>query len=114
PLCMNQTTWFYSGVDTNIIATPYDRLYSGNLLTQASELARYDHLDYPCAQLKTTVIDLSKYLQMHINFGILNGVRIIDSTTEVMMRTTQVNVTTGGVGSHDGVPIIFNEDECLG
>jgi len=106
-LCMNQTAWFYSGIDTNIIAWPYGA-------DSGDPLALYEKLDYPCCQLKTTVIDFSKYMLMHMNFGILNGVRVIDSTTEVMMRTPQVNLITGGVVKHDGVPITFNLDECLG
>jgi CubicO group peptidase (beta-lactamase class C family) len=113
PLCMNQTAWFYAGVDTNIVARPYHG-YNGNSLNQAEDWGLYERLDYPCIQIKTTLTDLSKYLQMHMNYGILNGVRIIDSTTEVMMRTPQVLLVDNAVVIHDNVALHHTAEECLG
>jgi CubicO group peptidase (beta-lactamase class C family) len=80
PLCMNNTRWFYSELDTNIVARPY-RDNSAN-----GRIALYEMPDYPGGGLKTTLVDLSRFMLMHGNYGILDGVRIIDSETELMMR----------------------------
>src|SRR6185436_1761466 len=75
PLCMNNTSWYFSGVDVNIVAQPYKR----SLQDRPYDL--YESQDFPCRQLKTNTVDLSKFLLMHMNFGKLGGVRIIDSAT---------------------------------
>ena len=93
PLCMANTAWYFNEIDTNIVARPYSETAN-----KTKEIGLYEIQNYPCAQLKTTVIDLSKYLLMHMNCGILEGIRIIDSTTEVMMRTIEnVDVDIPGV-----------------
>jgi CubicO group peptidase (beta-lactamase class C family)/flagellar hook assembly protein FlgD len=84
PLCMNTTSWYFNEIDTNVVARPY-----WETANKTKEIGLYEVLNYPCSQLKTTIIDLSKYLLMHMNYGILDGIRIIDSTTEVMMRNLE-------------------------
>jgi hypothetical protein len=77
---MNNTAWHFSGVNTDIVGRPYT---VGN---KNKDFGFYEVLYYPCSQLKTSIVDLSRYLLMHMNYGILDGVRIIDNTTEAMMR----------------------------
>lgn len=86
PLCMNHTGWYYSQVDTNIVSRPYYLL--GNTSTnQLTTFHLYETTHYPSNQLKTTLVDLSKFMLMHMNYGVLDGIRIIDSATEVLMRS---------------------------
>lgn len=84
PLCMNNTGWYFSEVDTNIVARPYSELANNT-----RDIGLFEQLYYPCSQLKTTIVDLSKYLLMHMNYGILDGVRILEHSTEAMMRQVQ-------------------------
>jgi CubicO group peptidase (beta-lactamase class C family) len=84
PLCMNNTGWYFSDVDTNIVARPYHFEKNKNKM---EDYGLYELPDYPAAQLKTSIIDLSRFLQMHANYGILNGVRILDSATVALIRT---------------------------
>lgn len=87
PLCMNNTAWYYSELDNNLVATPYDAITSNNHTTPYD---LYELADYPGGGLKSTAGDISRFMQMHMNYGILDGVRIIEAETEEMMRTVQV------------------------
>ncbi|HYV90531.1 MAG TPA: serine hydrolase [Chitinophagales bacterium] len=109
PLCMNNTAWYYSELDTNLVARPYQ--LHGNQLVDYN---LYECPDYPGRQLKSTAIDLSKFILMHLNYGILDGARIIDSTTEVMMRTTQIVAIPNGSLMHDNQIVNLQVGECLG
>ena len=87
PLCMNHTGWYFSEIDSNIVSRPYQYNSSEN---KYLDYGLYEYPDYPDGQIKTTVTDLSRYLLMHMNYGGLDGTRILDSTTVVLMRTVQV------------------------
>jgi len=84
PLCMSNTRWYYSELDTNVVARPYKRN------SPSADYDLYEIPDYPSGGLKTTVLDMSRFMLMHGSYGILDGVRIIDSTTEVMMRRHEI------------------------
>ena len=113
PLCMNHTWWFHNQVNPPIVSIPY--VYSNNSVNSPVAWDLYERPDYPCVTIKSTVIDFSKFMLMHMNFGILNGVRIIDSTTEVMMRTVQIatNLTEIGV-TVNGQPVNYEMLSGLG
>lgn len=85
PLCMDNTSWFLSGLDTTKIARPYS--YSGSNYT---DNGLYGYPDYPDGQLRTTATSLAKFMQMHINYGKLGTTRILDSLTVKNMRTIQL------------------------
>lgn len=89
PLCMNNTAWYYSELDINLAVTPYDAVNSFN---HPFTYDLYEWVDYPAMGLKSTVFDISRFMQMHLNYGILEGVRIIESETEDMMRSVQVTI----------------------
>ena len=114
PLCMNHTAWFFSQVDTNVVSRPYD--YMGNA-NHPIDLGLYESTNYPGQQVKTTVVELSKFILMHMNYGILDGVRIIDATTETMMRSYLRPATGLGAGltlTVEGVPVDFQLEMGLG
>ncbi|MGB4832431.1 MAG: serine hydrolase domain-containing protein [Chitinophagales bacterium] len=56
PLCMTNTGWFLSELDTNLIAHPYDYI-SGSYY----DYGLYGYPDYPDGQLRTTSLSLAKF-----------------------------------------------------
>ena len=99
PLCMNNTGWYFSEIDISMVSRPYDD-------NGTREMDLYENTLYPSGQLKTSIVDLSKFLLMHMNYGILDGIRIIASTTEVMMRQPECVVVDD--------PGNVKEVQCLG
>jgi CubicO group peptidase (beta-lactamase class C family) len=114
PLCMNHTAWYHSQLDTNIISHPYYYAKGSSSINRPIDFGLYEVPIYPAVQLKTTVIDWSRFLQMHLNYGKLNGIRIIDSTTELMMRSAQLIADTNKCVEHDNATVCFRRDECFG
>ncbi|UCC78825.1 MAG: serine hydrolase [Candidatus Zixiibacteriota bacterium] len=83
-LGMDETAWFLSGLDTNNIAIPYS--WSG------SQFVRYPHSGipyYPAAQLRTSSVQLARHLIATMQYGQIEGVRILDSASVDLMTTVQ-------------------------
>ena len=80
---MNKTSWFLANLDQNKIATPYR--FNGNYWTEGHR----GWAAYPAAQLRTSAIQLSRFLSAYIQKGQLDNVRILDSTTVALMTTVQ-------------------------
>lgn len=85
PLCMENTGWFLSEIDNDLIAHPYS--YSGGAY---HDEGLYGYPDYPDGQLRTTPLSLAKFLWMHMNDGQFDGVQVLDSATIAAMRTVQL------------------------
>ena len=84
PLEMNETAWFLSELDTTHIARPYT--YSGG---NYQVHAHYGYSDYPAGQLRTSTLQLSKFLTAFMQGGEINNIRILDSATISLMTTVQ-------------------------
>ena len=84
PLCMDNTSWLLSGLDTTLIARTY---YYWNGIYY--DFGLYGYPDYPAGQLRTTLISLAKFMQMHMNYGIFDNNRILDSATISNILTVQ-------------------------
>ena len=84
PLCMDQTAWFLSELDTFNIAMPYS--WQSNSYHAEGY---YGYPDYPDGQLRTNAIAMARFLDMYMNNGKYNEVRILDSSTVAMMLTIQ-------------------------
>lgn len=88
PLNMNETAWFLSQLDINNIAMPYH--WNGS--TQIP----YGHVGkpyYPCGTLRTSSRQLARLLTAFMQYGVIDDtVRILDSTTVVLMTTSQYPV----------------------
>jgi len=87
PLNMNETSWFLNGLDTNNIAVPYQWTGSNYLPYQ-----HYGHPFYPAGWLRTSTLQLARHLVAFMQYGMIDSVRILDSTTVDLMRTTQYQV----------------------
>jgi CubicO group peptidase (beta-lactamase class C family) len=84
PLCMDNTGWFLSELNTDLVAHPYS--YSGG---DYQDEGLYGYPDYPDGQLRTTALSLAKFLWMNMNHGLFDGTQVMDSTTIADMRTIQ-------------------------
>lgn len=86
PLQMNETSWFLRDLDQSHIAMPYhfnvkDRRYIA--------YGQYGYPGYPYGQLRTSVLQLARFLLATINYGELDGARILDEATAEEMRRVQ-------------------------
>jgi len=84
PLGMNETSWFLANLNINNIAIPYN--YS------AGKYSPYEHCGwptYPDGQIRTSAIQLSRFISAFIRRGLMNGVRILESSTVDSITTVQ-------------------------
>ena len=88
PLGMTRTSFLYANLDTNNIAMPYS--YQGG---QYYPLGYPSTCIYPSSTLKSSLLDLTRFLMMFMQYGELDSVRILDSTTVALMRTIQDTIT---------------------
>jgi len=84
PLGMTETSWFIANLDTNNVAMPYDYI---NFAYEP--LGYYGISLYPAGQLRTSAAQLARHMNAFMDFGILEGNRILDSTTVEMIRADQ-------------------------
>jgi CubicO group peptidase (beta-lactamase class C family) len=89
PLEMNHTAWYLSGVDTTNFAKGYH--WTGSAYTPC---VRWSYPWYPAGYLYATAADLGQYLAAISQYGILDTVRILDSTTVVAITTPQYEWAT--------------------
>jgi CubicO group peptidase (beta-lactamase class C family) len=84
PLGMNRTAWFYENLDTNNIAMSYS--YAGG---QQVPFGFPGKPNYPSGNLKSSIVDMSRFLITFMQYGRFDTIRILDSTTVHLMRTVQ-------------------------
>ncbi len=94
PLCMNNSRWFLSELDSSNVARPYRK--SGMTLTPRPHTG---FPDYPDGQLRSTVLDLSKFLWAFVNGGVpFASARMLRSETIPLM--TRVRFAGSEMGLH--------------
>lgn len=82
PLGMSKTEWRLANTPFSEIAIPYsEEITNPN--------PHYTFPDYPNGGLRTTVVDLSKFLRMVILNGSFNNTQILSPTTMETMKTLQ-------------------------
>jgi hypothetical protein len=81
---MEETSWFFSDLDSNNIAIPYD--WNGSAYVP---FARSGWPPYPAAQLRTSALQLSNHLMAYINGGEFNDLRLLNSSTVDSAVTVQ-------------------------
>jgi len=87
PLGMEQTGWHLFDLTTNNIAMPY-RWHRG--VPGYTPYFQYGYMDYPDGSLRTSAVGLSRWLRCFMNFGELEGVRILKRSTVEEVRRPQV------------------------
>jgi len=89
PLSMYETTWFLADLDTNNLARAYH--WTGSFYNRRPW---WGGPFYPCGQLKSSVTELEQYLTAVVQYGMINTVRILDSTTVELILSHQFEVGT--------------------
>jgi CubicO group peptidase (beta-lactamase class C family) len=102
PLGMNETSWFLANLDKNNIAIPY-RYSEGSY----QPYSHYGTPVYPGAQLRTSAIQLSRFLSAFIQMGQIDGIRILDSITVALMTTSHFPTPDSQQGFIWFVPEIY-------
>jgi CubicO group peptidase (beta-lactamase class C family) len=82
PLGMNNTSWFLSNLDTDMIAVPY--LYEG---ISNTALDHYSSAVYPCGFMRTSVTQQAQLLIALMEGGALGETSILNNNTLQMMMT---------------------------
>ncbi|MBQ8484725.1 MAG: beta-lactamase family protein [Bacteroidaceae bacterium] len=62
------------------------------------QLGKSTGLFSPAGGVKMSVLDLTKYMMMHMNYGTYNGVQILTKESELLMQTQPNKNTKFGVG----------------
>ncbi|UCC79366.1 MAG: serine hydrolase [Candidatus Zixiibacteriota bacterium] len=97
PLGMNKTGWFLADfADTLDIAMPYD--WNGYYY---SPLGHYGQPHYPAVQLRSSALQMARLLTAYMQYGQIDTVRILDSSSVALMNTIQYPGIDKGVG-HPG------------
>jgi CubicO group peptidase (beta-lactamase class C family) len=84
PLGMNETSWFLANLDPDNVAMPY-----GYTNGKFIPYGQFGYADYPAGTLRTSTLQLARFLMTFIQDGRYEDVRILDSTTVQMMTTLQ-------------------------
>ncbi|MEO1715276.1 MAG: serine hydrolase, partial [Bacteroidota bacterium] len=85
PLCMPDTRWYLSELDTNQIARPY--------ATQGSSYQPIDHYsfaDYPNGLLRSSVLDLAQWMVTYLEEGQLGNTEMLSPATIQSMWSPQI------------------------
>jgi CubicO group peptidase (beta-lactamase class C family) len=83
PLGMHETSWFLSGLDTNNIAAPH------GYTNQYDFYPHYGDPFYPAGMLRTSAVQLARFMTAFMQLGEFDGIRILDSATVELMTTVQ-------------------------
>ena len=89
PLNMEKTSWFLADLDTNNLARAYQWM--------GSYYARrpwWGAPNYPCCYLRSSVTELAQFLTTIAQHGMIDTVRILDSTTVELILSHQFEVGT--------------------
>jgi len=87
PLSMYETSWFLANSDTNNLARGYH--WTG---TSYIRQPWWGAPFYPSFQLKSSSVELGRYLAAILQHGIIDTVRILDSTTVELILSHQFEV----------------------
>ena len=91
-LGMNESSFFYRDLDTMHMAMPY--MWNSGYIPYG----HYSYHDYPAGALKTSTIQLARFLIAFMQYGWVGSVRILDSATVSLMITPQIPLIYSGQG----------------
>jgi CubicO group peptidase (beta-lactamase class C family) len=87
PLGMTATTWRLAGIDRSRLAMPYRTRRS-----RFSAIGQYGEPDYPDGMLRTSVVELARFMIAYLQGGSLNGATILKPNTIAQMLTPQTGL----------------------
>lgn len=77
PLGMNDSYWFLRDIPHDNIARPHEPVKKGS----PEVLPHYGYPDFPDGQLRTTVTDYARFLEVFLNDGKANGIQFLQPET---------------------------------
>ncbi|MAF64838.1 MAG: serine hydrolase [Planctomycetes bacterium] len=95
PLGMNETSWRLADLDPDHVAMPYS--WDG-ATEQFVPYGHYGYPDYPDGGLRTSTVQLARFLLAHMNGGEHRGRRILEPATVADMHTVQYPALDGTQG----------------
>ncbi len=102
PLGMTQTEFRLAKTPLSELAIPYSP-------TITSAQPHYTFPDYPDGGLRTTVVDLSKFLRMLIQKGAFNGHQILQTATIDLMQQPTINLVRGSLSFEFGLGMYYTD-----
>jgi CubicO group peptidase (beta-lactamase class C family) len=90
PLGVDNASFFLANMDTTQLATSYS--WQG---TSFISHLQFGWPPYPCATLKMSALDLSKFLGMYLNHGAYNGNNILNPETIELITTPFFSAPSG-------------------
>lgn len=102
PLGMDDTGFRLSDFDPNTLAMPYNWNAGAE---QYVPIGHYGYPDYPAGTLRSSVMDLSKFLLAIQNDGTYGGAEILDAASTVEMKTVQFP----GINATQALAFYYNE-----
>jgi len=109
PLKMTHSTLLKKQVDPNLLTTPHVKR---GVNTVISEIYPYNRMHGPSSCLISNVNDMSRWAMANLNYGELDGVRILEESTYDIMWN-KGNDVSGNVGicwkldEHNGLKTIY-------
>jgi CubicO group peptidase (beta-lactamase class C family) len=103
PLEMDKASWFLAGLDTTIIATPYEWL-GGQYVANCHQ----GWPIYPSGFLRTTKFELEHFLSAYMNWGQYKGETILDSSTIDLMLSDHLGFPVPGDDDIQGLILYQN------
>jgi len=84
PLGMKNSSFRMQDLNVSRLAVPYDFQHG-----RYYPFMHYDTVDYPASGLRSSVMDLSRFLIAHMNGGVYNDVHILEEETVEQMHSPQ-------------------------
>ena len=81
PLGMEQAYWFLADIPHRNIARPHEMSNKHMDFKEPKVLNHYGYPDYPDGQIRTTTADYSRFIQVFLNDGMVNGKQFLSKTS---------------------------------
>lgn len=81
PLGMEQAYWFLADIPHRNIARPHEMPNKHTDFKEPKVLNHYGYPDYPDGQIRTTTADYSRFIQLFLNDGMVNGKQFLSKTS---------------------------------
>ena len=80
-LHMHNTYWFLSEIPHDNLATPHNLPYKETDFKGTQILPHFGYPEYPAGQLRTTVTDYAKFVELLVNMGKVDGKQFLSEQT---------------------------------
>lgn len=81
PLGMEHTYWFLEEIPHSNIARPHEMNNKHTDFKEPKVLNHYGYPDYPDGQIRTTTADYSRFIQLFLNDGMVNGEQFLSKAS---------------------------------